>query len=57
MNKLLLIALLVSICIGCEKNSHPVTTQKKIRLDSFESTRYAPVEKVKNDSLKIAKAF
>ena len=57
MKKLIVLAVIFQIITSCVENSLPTTTQKNVRLDSFESMRYNIFEEVKKDSLKIAKVM
>ena len=57
MKKLIVLAVIFQIITSCGENSLPTTTQKNVRLDSFESVRYNAFEEVKKDSLEIAKVM
>ena len=57
MKKLIVLAVIFQIITSCGENSLPTTTQKNVRLDSFESMRYNAFEEVKKDSLEIAKVM
>ena len=57
MKKVIVLAVIFQISTSCGENSLPITTQKNVRLDSFESMRYNIFEEVKKDSLKIAKVM
>tara|TARA_B110000881_G_C18162581_1_gene311406 strand:- start:92 stop:298 length:207 start_codon:yes stop_codon:yes gene_type:complete len=57
MKKLIVLAVIFQISTSCGENSLPTTTQKNVRLDSFENVRYNAFEEVKKDSLEIAKVM
>ena len=57
MKKLIVLAVIFQIITSCGENSLPTTTQKNVRLDSFESMRYNLFEEVKKDSLEMAKVM
>ena len=57
MKKLIVLAVIFQIITSCGENSLPITNQKNVRLDSFESMRYNIFEEVKKDSLEIAKVI
>ncbi len=57
MKKLIVLAVIFQIITSCGENSLPTTTQKNVRLDSFENVRYNAFEEVKKDSLEIAKVM
>ena len=57
MKKLIVLAVIFQINTSCGENSLPITNQKNVRLDSFESMRYNIFEEVKKDSLEIAKVM
>ena len=57
MKKVIVLAVIFQISTSCGENSLPITTQKNVRLDSFESMRYNVFEEVKKDSLEIAKVM
>ena len=57
MKKLIVLAVIFQISTSCGENSLPITNQKNVRLDSFESMRYNIFEEVKKDSLEIAKVM
>ena len=57
MKKLIVLAVIFQTITSCGENSLPITNQKNVRLDSFESMRYNIFEEVKEDSLEIAKVM
>ena len=57
MKKQIVLAVIFQIITSCGENSLPITNQKNVRLDSFESMRYNAFEEVKKDSLEIAKVM
>ena len=57
MNKLIVLAVIFQTITSCGENSLPITNQKNVRLDSFESVRYNLFEEVKKDSLEMAKVM
>ena len=57
MKKLIVLAVIFQTITSCGENSLPITNQKNVRLDSFESMRYNAFEEVKKDSLEIAKVM
>ena len=57
MKKLIVLAVIFQMSTSCGENTRATTNQKNVRLDSFENVRYNANEKVKKDSLEIAKVI